>query len=110
MGDLLNRYREWNRGRLERWDKRWVEKRKKGKSHFVSGYALYWSIYMSAAFIVIPYLFYERTDIAVVTIRLVFLFLGGLIIGLLEWSKNERGHFERHPAAEETYNLTGRET
>ena len=110
MSELLNRYREWAHRRDERRAEQWAEKRKKGKSHFVSGYALFWCLYMSAGFIVGAFLFDDPLNIAVVVVRTVMLFLGSLIMGLVEWSKNERKYFERHPAAEETYNLTGRES
>ena len=106
---MLDRYREWKRRREEASGARWAKIRQKGKSYFVSGFALKWGIGMTVNFAVVKYLFGEQFHLANLTIILVMGFLLGLVLGLTNWSSQEREYFKQHPAAEAIYNITGRD-
>jgi hypothetical protein len=75
---------------------KWAMTRKKGKSHYIAGYALYYCLGINLLFILTGYLFEEPINIAGVTIRLVLFFLVGLLIGNITWNSIEKRFLTRN--------------
>ena len=107
MKDILDRYERWRQQRQDRWAAKWVEKRKKGKSYYVIGFAIYFSLMMTAVQIVGRYPFRDPFAIDIITLNLILSFMLGLILGLLNWSTKEKEYFTCHPEAGENYDITG---
>lgn len=87
---ILERFKIWRERREHSQMDKWATTRKKGKSHYVAGYALYYCLGINLLFILTGYLLEEPINIAGVTIRLVLFFLVGLLIGNITWNSIEK--------------------
>jgi phosphatidylserine synthase len=94
---MFNWYRKWNQRHLDRHLAKWEAKRKKGRSYYISGIALFWSLVVTAIQVLLRLLFGEPVSIVWVVMALPMLFIGGLLIGWLNWNSLEKEYLQRHP-------------
>lgn len=92
MKDVLKRFNKWRERNGERFLAKWALKRQKGKSHYVSGFALFWCLSMTALYALLSYIFGDYLTFAHVTVRLILNFLTGLLIGHFSWESFEKAY------------------
>lgn len=90
MKNLLNRLRERKKRRAEKHPAKWAETRKKGRGHYISGVALFYSLAMTGWMTIVKLLFGESINIIHVALLLPFMFVAGGVIGLFTWRSNEK--------------------
>ncbi|MEQ1762843.1 MAG: hypothetical protein ABL984_06805 [Pyrinomonadaceae bacterium] len=99
MFSLIEKYRAWRLGRFLRM---WEKKHAKGRGHYVAGFALFWCLFMTGSFTLVTLIFDEPIDIAMITVRLILGFLGGLLIGWFAWLSNEKVFFASSASEEQS--------
>ena len=88
--NLLANYRNWRERRRNDRIEKWAKTRENGRSWYVAGFALRWSVLMSAFILLTDFLFNQATDVSIVVVRLILFFLGGLWIGHSNWKAAEK--------------------
>jgi hypothetical protein len=92
MKRLWNTYQAWRARRIEhlkQWERRWEEKRAKGKARFVVRTGLVWSGAMIVGFLVADYYFDGTVDGLKSLFRAICFLIVGLIIGFVVWWTKE---------------------